>query len=215
MWGKISLVNIINSQPINILVDRLRDTSVKNEQFKETVHSISTFMFYEFAKKANTIDEEILLWSGDNYTAKEIDTSNIAIVPIMRAGMGMEPGLTTFYGGCPIYHLGMARDEKTYKPSVSLNKLPKILERTHIFLLDIMLATGGSMDEAIKIIKEKGAEQITAFSIIAAPEGARRINKNHPDVQINIAVMDDGLDKNKYIRPGIGDAGDLYYNTNE
>ena len=137
----------------------------------------------------------------------------LAIVPILRAGMGMVEGILTLVPSARVGHIGLYRDPQTHQPVEYYCKLPADIEERDIFVLDPMLATGGSAVDAIRQIKAKGGKNIRFLCIIAAPEGLEALTKAHPDVQVYCAALDDCLNENKYILPGLGDAGDRIYGT--
>ena len=143
----------------------------------------------------------------------KLEEDNYAFVPILRAGMGMLDGVIQVVPNAKIGHIGMYRDEKTYQPVNYFFKVPKGIEKREVFLLDPMLATGGSAIDAIDLLKEKGVKKIKFLCIISAPEGIEAVTKTHPDVKIYTAHIDRELNNNKYICPGLGDAGDRIYGT--
>ena len=143
----------------------------------------------------------------------KLDEDKYAFVPILRAGMGMLEGVITVVPNAKIGHIGMYRDEETFVPVNYFFKVPKDIEKREVFLLDPMLATGGSAIDAIDLLKSKGVKKIKFLCIIAAPEGIEAVEKKHPDVEIYCGSIDDHLNENKYIVPGLGDAGDRIYGT--
>ena len=144
---------------------------------------------------------------------KKLNEDKYAFVPILRAGMGMLDGVITVIPNAKIGHIGMYRDEKTHKPVNYFFKVPKNIDQKEVILLDPMLATGGSAIDAIELLKEKNVKKIKFLCIIAAPEGLKKVQEKHPDVQIYCAKIDDHLNENAYIVPGLGDAGDRIYGT--
>ena len=143
----------------------------------------------------------------------KLDEDKYAFVPILRAGMGMLEGVITVVPNAKIGHIGMYRDEETFVPVNYFFKVPKDIEKREVFLLDPMLATGGSAIDAIDLLKSKGVKKIKFLCIIAAPEGIEAVEKKHPDVEIYCGSIDDHLNENKYIVPGLEDAGDRIYGT--
>ena len=137
----------------------------------------------------------------------------ITLVPILRAGLGLADGFLSLLPDASVAHIGLARDEKTLKPSTYYYKAPPGLSKADVLILDPMLATGGSATEAITRLKEQGAVHLRFICVVASPEGCQRLANDHPDVPIYTAALDKGLDSNGYIRPGLGDAGDRIFGT--
>ena len=144
---------------------------------------------------------------------RSLDGLKLAIIPVLRAGLGMVPGLDALVPSARIGHIGMYRDEVTHKPIPYYCKLPQNLEERTCVILDPMLATGGSAVDAVDMIKEKGGKKIKFLCIIAAPEGLEKLATAHPDVQIYVGQLDRELNKDAYICPGLGDAGDRIFGT--
>ncbi|MEE0772543.1 MAG: uracil phosphoribosyltransferase [Anaerovoracaceae bacterium] len=189
---------------------RKEDTSVKD--FRELVKEISMLMGYEATRKLPLKEVEIttpMQKAKVNMLAGE----DVAIVPILRAGLGMVDGMLALVPNAKVGHIGLYRDPETHEPVEYYCKLPADIERREIFVVDPMLATGGSAAAAIDFIKARGGKKIIFMCLIAAPEGIEVLQKAHPDVDIFIAAKDDGLNENKYILPGLGDAGDRLYGT--
>ena len=138
---------------------------------------------------------------------------DIAIVPILRAGLGFVDGMLTLYPNAKVGHIGMYRDPETHEPVEYYCKLPNDIDKRRIFVVDPMLATGGSAVDALDAIKKRGGKHITFMCLIAAPEGIKALSEAHPDVDIYIAAKDERLNENAYIVPGLGDAGDRLYGT--
>lgn len=189
---------------------RREETSVKD--FRELVKEISMLMGYEATRKLPLKEVEIttpMQKAKVNMLAGE----DIAIVPILRAGLGMVDGMLALVPNAKVGHIGLYRDPVTHEPVEYYCKLPADIENREIFVVDPMLATGGSAAAAIDFIKARGGKKIIFMCLIAAPEGIEVLQKNHPDVDIFIAAKDDCLNENKYILPGLGDAGDRLYGT--
>ena len=138
---------------------------------------------------------------------------DIAIVPILRAGLGMVDGMLSLVPNAKVGHVGLYRDPETHKPVEYYCKMPQDIDKRKIFIVDPMLATGGSAADAVSLVKEKGGKDITFMCLIAAPEGIKALSEAHPDVDIYIAAKDERLNENAYILPGLGDAGDRLYGT--
>jgi uracil phosphoribosyltransferase len=190
----------------------LRDKKTGTKEFRELVNEIGTFLCYEAMKDAKLIKCEIETPIGKMKTAK-LDEDKYAFVPILRAGMGMLDGVISVIPNAKVGHIGMYRNEETFEPVNYFFKVPKDIQKREVIILDPMLATGGSGVDAIDLLKSKGVKKIKFLCIIAAPEGIKLIEKKHPDVQIYCAHIDDHLNENKYIVPGLGDAGDRIFGT--
>lgn len=146
-------------------------------------------------------------------TGKELAGKKLAVVPILRAGLGMVDGMLTLIPAAKVGHIGLYRDPETFEPVEYYCKLPADCDEREVFVVDPMLATGGSSTAAIQMLKDKGVKRIRFMCIIAAPEGVKRMQEEHPDVDIYIGALDDHLNEHKYIVPGLGDAGDRIFGT--
>jgi uracil phosphoribosyltransferase len=190
----------------------LRDKNTTVKDFRELVREIAMLMGYEFTRGLPL--EEVEIETPLAKTKVRMLTSmDIAIVPILRAGLGMVDGILELVPNAKVGHIGLYRDPDTHLPIEYYCKLPADIERRHVFVLDPMLATGGSAVSAIDFIKEKGGRKISFACLIAAPEGIEVLQKAHADVDIFIAAKDIRLNEHKYIVPGLGDAGDRLYGT--
>ena len=190
----------------------LRDKKTGTKEFREIVSELATMLCYEAMKDAKMEEVEIETPIQKMKTRK-INEDNYAFVPILRAGTGMLDGIIQVVPNAKIGHIGMYRDEETFVPNVYFFKVPKDIEKRDVIILDPMLATGGSGLDAIELLKEKGVKNIKFLCIIAAPEGIKRIEEKHPDVQIYCAHIDEKLNEHAYIVPGLGDAGDRIFGT--
>lgn len=190
----------------------LRDKKTGTKEFRELIKEIAMFLCYEAMKDVELDEVEITTPITKMKTGK-LNEDNYAFIPILRAGLGMVDGVTTVVPNAKIGHIGMYRDEETFVPVNYFFKVPKDIEKREVFLLDPMLATGGSAIDAIDLLKSKGVKKIKFLCIIAAPEGIEAVEKKHPDVEIYCGSIDDHLNENKYIVPGLGDAGDRIYGT--
>ena len=190
----------------------LRQTSTTNKEFRELVEEITMLMCYEALRDLPLEDVEIET-PIQKTTQKMIKGKKLAIVPILRAGLGMVSGMLDLVPSAKVGHIGMYRDEETMIPHPYYCKLPADIEKRLIVVVDPMLATGGSAIDAITQIKEKGGKQIKFLCLIAAPEGIEALSKAHPDVQIYCANVDECLNEKCYIVPGLGDAGDRIFGT--
>lgn len=190
----------------------LRDKKTGTKEFRELVKEISMFLCYEAMKDAKLEEVEIETPIQKMNTGK-LNEDKYAFVPILRAGMGMLDGVITVIPNAKIGHIGMYRNETTFEPVNYFFKVPKDIENREVIILDPMLATGGSAIDAIELLKSKGVKKIKFLCIIAAPEGIERVETKHPDVKIFCGNIDSHLNENKYIVPGLGDAGDRIFGT--
>lgn len=190
----------------------LRDKKTGTKEFREIISEIATVLCYEAMKDAETYEVEVET-PIQKTKAKKIDENKYVFVPILRAGTGMLDGIINLVPNAKIGHVGMYRDEVTFKPNVYYFKVPKDIDKKEVLVIDPMLATGGSGIDAIELLKEKGVKKIKFLAIIAAPEGIKAMKEKHPDVQIYCATVDEKLNENKYIVPGLGDAGDRIFGT--
>ncbi|SFC33181.1 uracil phosphoribosyltransferase [Clostridium uliginosum] len=189
---------------------RSKDTGSKD--FKELVKEISMLMTYEVTRDLNM--EEVEIETPVCKTkCKIVAGKKMAIVPILRAGLGMVDGVLSLIPAAKIGHIGLYRDEETLKPVEYFCKLPKDIEERDVIVVDPMIATGGSACDALTMLKEKGARNLKLMSLIAAPEGIQVVQKEHPDVDVYIASIDEKLNEKGYIVPGLGDAGDRLFGT--
>ena len=190
----------------------LRDKNTSTKDFRELVKEISMLMAFEATHNLPLKDKEIET-PICKATVKMLDGEDIAIVPILRAGLGMVDGIQALVPNVKVGHIGLYRDPETHLPVEYYCKLPCDIASREVFVLDPMLATGGSAAAAIDFIKAKGGEKIIFMCLIAAPEGIDVLHKAHPDVDIFIAAKDSHLNEHAYIVPGLGDAGDRLYGT--
>lgn len=190
----------------------LRDKKTGTKEFREIISEIASILCYEAMKDVKLKKVKIRTPIEEMEIGK-LEEDRYAFIPILRAGMGMLDGVIRIVPNAKVGHIGMYRDEKTYQPVNYFFKVPKEIEKKEVFLLDPMLATGGSANDAIDILKEKGVKKIKFLCIISAPEGIEAVTKKHPDVKIYTAHIDRELNDNKYICPGLGDAGDRIFGT--
>lgn len=190
----------------------LRDKNTSVKDFRELAREISMLMAYEVTRDLPLEDVEIET-PMCKAVMKMLKGEDIAIVPILRAGLGMVDGMLALVPNAKVGHVGLYRDPETHLPVEYYCKLPADIEKRQVIVVDPMLATGGSAAAAIDFIKGKGAKQVCFMCIIAAPEGIEVLHKAHPDVDIYIAAKDSHLNENAYIVPGLGDAGDRLYGT--
>ncbi|MCI8396681.1 MAG: uracil phosphoribosyltransferase [Clostridia bacterium] len=190
----------------------LRNKKTGTKEFRELISEVTLFLCYEVMKDAKLHEVEVET-PIKKMKAQMIDENNYIFVPILRAGTGMIDGIVKMIPNAKIGHIGLYRDEETVKPVRYYYKMPSGIESKEIIIIDPMLATGGSGIDAITLLKEDGAKNIKFLSIIAAPEGLKKMQEVHPDVQIYCAAIDEGLNEASYIVPGLGDAGDRIFGT--
>ena len=190
----------------------LRDKRTGTKEFREIISELGEMLCYEAMKDAKTYEVEVET-PLETIKTRKINEDNYAFVPILRAGTGMLDGIINMMPNAKIGHIGMYRDEETFKPNVYFFKVPKDIQNREVLILDPMLATGGSGLDAIELLKEKGVTKIKFLCIIAAPEGIKAIEEKHPDVQIYTTSIDRQLNEHAYILPGLGDAGDRIFGT--
>ena len=189
----------------------LRDEQTGTKEFREIIGEVASLLLYE-ATRDLPLKEVQVKTPIATATCKTIDTK-LAMVPILRAGLGMTDGLLNLLPAAKIGHIGLYRDETTLEPVEYYCKMPQDIAERDILIVDPMLATGGSASAAIDCMKNYGCKSIKMMNIIAAPEGAERISKEHPDVDVYVASMDLYLNDHGYIVPGLGDAGDRIFGT--
>lgn len=193
----------------------LRDEKTSMKEFRELVEEITTLMTYESLKDGVPTVETEVKTPLEVCTQKMVKDNSIAIVPILRAGLGMVNGIHVLFPSARVGHIGMYRDEETLEPQSYYCKLPHDIDADDklVLVVDPMLATGGSACDAIKLLKERGCKNIKFMAIIGAPEGVSRVAEAHPDVKIYVSTLDRCLNEHGYILPGLGDAGDRLFGT--
>lgn len=190
----------------------LRDKGTSVKEFRELVSEIAMLMCYEATRDLPLEDVEIETPVA-KATVKRIAGKKLAIVPILRAGLGMVDGMVSMMPNVKVGHIGLFRDPETLKPVKYYFKMPPDIDERDVIVVDPMLATGGSASAAIQFLKDDGVKHIKLMCIIGAPEGVERMQKDHPDVDIYVAALDDHLNEHGYIVPGLGDAGDRIFGT--
>ena len=191
----------------------LRDEKTSMKEFRELVEEITTLMTYEAMKDDIPTTEIEVKTPLEVCTQRVVRDNAVVIVPILRAGLGMVNGIHVLFPLAKVGHIGMYRDEETLKPQSYYCKLPQGIEEKFIFVVDPMLATGGSACDAIQLLKDRGCKHIKFMAIIGAPEGITKVAEAHPDVKIYVSTLDRCLNENGYILPGLGDAGDRLFGT--
>lgn len=193
-------------------ISLLRDKNTGSKEFRELISEIAMFLCYEATRSLPLKEVEIETPICVTKT-KVVSGKKLAFVPILRAGLGMVDGVLEMVPAAKVGHIGLYRDPDTKKPVEYYCKLPVDVTKRDVFVLDPMLATGGSAIDAINMIKAKGVTSIKFMCIIAAPEGLKALSEAHPDVQVYCAALDEKLDDHAYIVPGLGDAGDRIFGT--
>ena len=189
---------------------RRKETGTKD--FRQLISEIAMLITYEATRNLELADQEIETPICKT-TVKELGGKKLAIVPILRAGLGMVDGMLSMIPAAKVGHIGLYRNEETLEPIEYYCKLPKDCAEREVFVVDPMLATGGSATAAITMLKEKGAKKIHFMCIIASPEGIEKMHEVHPDVDVFVGALDDHLNEHGYIVPGLGDAGDRIFGT--
>ena len=203
---------ILNHPMIEHKISILRNEKTSTKEFRELISEIAMILCYEALKDASIYEYDIKTPITETKGLR-VNENDYAFVPILRAGMGMVDGVLQVMPNAKIGHIGLFRNEETLEPVEYYCKLPKNIEKKTVILLDPMLATGGSGSAAITMLKKRGVKKIKFLSIISAPVGLKKIESDHPDVEIYTAKCDEKLNDNGYIVPGLGDAGDRIYGT--
>lgn len=207
-----SEVHIMDHPLIQHKISYIRREEVGTKEFREVVGEIASLMCYEATRDLKLGDVKIKTPICETI-GKELAGKKLAVVPILRAGLGMVDGMLTLIPAAKVGHIGLYRDPETFEPVEYYCKLPADCDERQVFVVDPMLATGGSSTAAIQMLKDKGVKRIRFMCIIAAPEGVKRMQEEHPDVDIYIGALDECLNEHKYIIPGLGDAGDRIFGT--
>ncbi len=207
-----SQVHVIDHPMVQHKLTIMRDKETGSKDFRQLLEEISLLMGYEITRDIPLEDVNIET-PICKMTAKKVSGRKLAIVPILRAGMGMVEGLHTLVPVAKVGHIGLYRNEQTHEPVVYYCKLPEDIQDRLVIVTDPMLATGGSSCDALAMLKERGCNNIRLMCLVAAPEGIARVQKEHPDVDIYVAAIDDHLNADAYIVPGLGDAGDRIFGT--
>ena len=207
-----NMVHIFDHPLIQHKLAILRDERTGVKEFREIVSEIATLMCYEATRDLPT-EEVTIKTPVATGTFRTLAGKKLAIVPVLRAGLGMVDGILTLIPSAKVGHIGLYRDPETLEPVEYYCKMPTDIAERDVIILDPMLATGGSASAAIQFIKNYDVKHIKLMNIIAAPEGVERVRKDHPDVEIYCAALDEKLNDHGYIVPGLGDAGDRIFGT--
>lgn len=190
----------------------IRKNETGTKEFRELVDEVATLMAFEITRDL-PLEEVTINTPVSEAQSKVIAGKKLGIVPILRAGLGMVDGMLSLIPAAKVGHVGLYRDPETLQPVEYYVKLPSDIEERELIVIDPMLATGGSANEAIHSLKKRGARQIRLMCLVGAPEGVEEVQKEHPDVDIYLAALDEKLNEKGYIVPGLGDAGDRLYGT--
>lgn len=205
-------VHILDHPLLKHKLSIMRDKNTGTKQFRELAEEMAMLMVYDVTRDLKTKEVEI-----ETPLAKaefpQIDGKMLGVVPVLRAGLGMFNGVLNLIPGAKVGFIGMYRNEETLEPVEYYCKLPEDSDKRIMIVIDPMLATGGSARDAISMLKEKGCSNIKLVNILAAPEGLKTVSEAHPDIDIYVAAVDEGLNENGYIVPGLGDAGDRLFGT--
>ncbi len=207
-----SKVVVMDHPLIQHKIGIIRKTETGSRDFRTLISEIAMMECYEATRDLELSDVEIET-PICNTTVKELRGKKLAIVPILRAGLGMVDGMLAMIPAAKVGHIGLYRDEETLEPVEYFCKLPEDCVNREVFVVDPMLATGGSAVAAIQMLKDKGVKNIHFMCVIAAPEGVKKMQEAHPDVDMYIGALDDHLNASGYIVPGLGDAGDRIFGT--
>lgn len=207
-----STLHIIDHPMIQHKLTIMRSKKTGSKDFRELLNEIAMFMGYELTRDLPLKDIEIETPVA-KMTAKTIAGKKLAIVPILRAGLGMVDGLLNLIPVAKVGHIGLYRDPETHEPVEYYCKLPADIEERIVVVVDPMLATGGSASDALQKLKDRGCTNLRLMCLVGSPEGVERVQKEHPDVDIYIAALDEKLNEHAYIVPGLGDAGDRLFGT--
>ena len=190
----------------------LRDRTLDPVRFRQLAGEVGMMLAYEACRDLPSEPTHVDTWNGPLDVAL-VRGDSVTLVPILRAGLGFLPGVQTMLPNAPVSVLGLRRNEVTLKPETYYERLAERMEQRTALLLDPMLATGGSAAAAVGILKQAGCARIKCLFLVAAPEGLARLQAEHPDIEVYVAAIDQGLDANGYILPGLGDAGDRLFGT--
>ena len=207
-----STLHIIDHPLIQHKLTIMRDKNTSTKDFRELLNEISLLMGYEITRDLPLEDVEVET-PICKATMKRIAGKKLAVVPILRAGLGMVDGLLKLVPSARVGHIGLYRDPDSHLPVEYYCKMPPDIEERLVIVVDPMLATGGSASDAITMVKKRGAKNVLLMCLVAAPEGVAKVQESHPDVDIFVAALDECLNDHAYIVPGLGDAGDRIFGT--
>ena len=203
---------VIDHPLIQHKLTMIRDKNCGTKVFREVVDEIAMLMAYEVSRDM-PLEDVVIETPIEESTQKTLSGKKVAIVPILRAGLGMVDGILELIPAAKVGHIGMYRDEETLEPHEYFVKLPEDIDTRQLFIVDPMLATGGSAADALTLLKQRGAKNLRLACLISSPEGIKAVQEAHPDVDIYVASIDEKLNEKGYIVPGLGDAGDRLFGT--
>lgn len=207
-----SNVHVLDHPLIQHKITYIRDKNTGTKEFRELVDEVAMLMAFEITRNL-PLQEKTIDTPVTEATAHVLSGKKIGLIPILRAGLGMVDGMLNLLPAARVGHVGLYRDPETLQPVEYYIKLPSDISERELIVMDPMLATGGSANDAIHSLKKRGAKNIKLMCLVAAPEGIELIKEEHPDVDIYLGALDDRLDENGYIVPGLGDAGDRLFGT--
>ena len=205
-------VHIVSHPLVRHKLGLLRERDISTKDFRELASEVGMLLAYEATRNLPLVEVTIETWSGRT-TVERIKGKKITIVPILRAGLGMMDGVLKALPSAKVSVVGLYRDEKTLQPVTYFEKLVQDIDQRKAMILDPMLATGGTLIATIDMLKKAGCRDIIGIFLVAAPEGIRKLEAHHPDVDIYVAAVDERLNEHGYILPGLGDAGDKIFGT--
>ena len=191
----------------------LRQNGISTKHFRELANEVASLLTYEATRNLPLEDREINGWQGEPINTQMLSGKKLSIVPILRAGLGMLDGVLTLVPNAKVSVVGLYRDEETLNPVAYFDKVINDIDQRTALIIDPMLATGGTLLATIDLLKQKGCKKIIGLFLVASPEGLERVTKLHPDVDLFIAAIDDALNEQGFILPGLGDAGDKIFGT--
>ena len=191
----------------------LRQNGISTKHFRELANEVASLLTYEATRNLPLEDREINGWQGEPINTQMLSGKKLSIVPILRAGLGMLDGVLTLVPNAKVSVVGLYRDEETLNPVAYFDKVINDIDQRTALIIDPMLATGGTLLATIDLLKQKGCKKIIGLFLVASPEGLERVTKLHPDVDLFIAAIDESLNEQGYILPGLGDAGDKIFGT--
>ena len=206
-------LNVIKHPLVQHKLGLLREAKLSTKSFRELANELGTLLTYEATQDFKLEDCEIDSWDGKKITVKRLAGKKVTVVPILRAGIGMLDGVLELLPGAKVSVVGLYRNEETLEPVTYFEKFAGEIEQRTALVIDPMLATGGTMVATLDMLKEKGCRDIRVLVLVAAPEGVERVASAHPDIPIFTAALDDHLNEQGYIVPGLGDAGDKIFGT--
>ncbi|MFI0473911.1 MULTISPECIES: uracil phosphoribosyltransferase [unclassified Halomonas] len=206
-------VYAINHPLVQHKLGLMREGGLSTKSFRELAGEVAKLLTYEATKDLEIEDHEIEGWNGERIKTQRLKGKKVTVVPILRAGLGMLEGVTDLIPSARVSVVGLYRDEETLQPVPYFSKFANDIEERMAIVIDPMLATGGSMIATLDMLRERGCESMKVIVLVAAPEGIERVREAHPDIDIYTASVDERLDENGYIVPGLGDAGDKIFGT--